>query len=86
MRDIIKLLNRFIFMKIRVVVTPNAKAPSVEKIDEESYKVKVDARPTEGRANIRLVQILAEHFGASKSKVIILKGVKGREKLVEILI
>ena len=71
-------------MEIRVRVTPNAKLPSVTKLGDSDYRVKVDARPVEGKANARLVEILADHFGAPKSHVVILKGSSGRNKVVEV--
>jgi uncharacterized protein (TIGR00251 family) len=72
-------------MIIKVRVTPNSKSPSVIK-SGDSYGVKVNAPAREGKANERLVEILADHFSAPKSRVRIVKGAGGREKLVEILI
>jgi uncharacterized protein len=66
------------------VVTPNAKIPTVVKGDDDVYKVKVNARASEGKANMRLVEILAEHFNVPKSHIRILKGLGSRNKLVEI--
>lgn len=71
-------------MRINVTVTPNAKIPAIVKGDDGNYKVKVNARALEGRANIRLIEILAEHFDVPKSHVIILKGFGSRNKIVEI--
>ena len=71
-------------MNINVRVTPNSKVPAIVKIAESNYKVKVNAPANEGRANERLIEILAEHFGVSKSSIIILKGSKSRDKLVRI--
>lgn len=72
-------------MRINVVITPNAKVPAVVRLDENAYKIKVDAPATEGRANRRLVEILAGHFGVPKSHVRVLKGFKNRNKVVEIV-
>jgi uncharacterized protein len=71
-------------MRINVTVIPNSKYYVVEKISEDSYKVRVDAHPTKGNANSRLVEILSEYFGVSKSSIILLKGVMSRRKLIEI--
>ena len=70
--------------RINVRVAPNAKSPLVVRIDDENYKVKVDARAVEGRANGRLVELLAEHFGVPKSHVSIIRGALGRNKIVEV--
>ncbi len=71
-------------MIIKVKVVPNSRKASVELMDDGSYKVRVDAKPVRGRANIRLIEILAEHFSAGKSGIQIIKGIKSKEKVVEI--
>ena len=71
-------------MKISVLVAPNSKNSEVIKIDKISYKVRVDAPASEGEANKRLVEILAEYFNVSKACVKILKGFKSRNKIIEI--
>lgn len=70
-------------MRIRVMVIPNSKKPSVKK-ENDTYVVRVDAPPTKGRANKRLIEILAEYFGVKKSRIRIISGEKSREKIVEI--
>ncbi|VVB76615.1 putative ACR, YggU family [uncultured archaeon] len=71
-------------MRISVTVVPNAKVASVAKTGNASYKVKVNARAVEGRANERLVEILADYFSLPKSCVTIVGGLKGRSKTVDI--
>jgi len=73
-------------MKLNVTVIPNAKSYEVIKTDESNYKVRVDATAAEGKANRRLIEILAEHFNVSKSSIKILKGFKNRNKIIEIII
>ncbi len=69
-------------MKIKVKVIPNAKHPSIEQRGDEIV-VKVDAPPIKGKANKRLIEILANHFGVKKSKIRILSGEHSREKIIE---
>ncbi len=71
-------------MLIHVHVTPNSRQARVTKVGELSFEVKVDAKAIDGRANRRLVEIMAEHFGVSKSKVVIVSGAKSREKVLEV--
>ena len=71
-------------MRIGVTVVPNSKRPAVFRIDDANYRVKVDARAVEGRANERLVELLSEHFGVPKSRVTIVAGARGRRKTVEV--
>ena len=68
--------------QIRVTVTPNSKKPSVSKVDETLYEVRVDEKAHEGRANSRLVEILSEYFRVRKSSILIIRGAKSREKIV----
>lgn len=71
-------------MLIRVHVTPNAREARVTRIDDSSFDVKVDEKATGGRANKRLIEILSEHFKVPKSKILIVRGAKSREKVVEL--
>lgn len=71
-------------MLIKVRVIPNAREARVNRVSDESYEVKVDERAEGGRANKRLLEILSEHFGVSKSKISIVKGTRSRVKFVEI--
>ncbi len=71
-------------MQIKVRVTPNAREVRVTKVSEESYEVKVDERADGGRANKRLLEVLSKHFKVPKSKVFIVRGIKSRDKIVEI--
>jgi hypothetical protein len=70
-------------MKLKIKVIPNTKDSEV--VEEIGFlKVKVDAPAKEGKANKRLIEILADYFKIPKSKVKILKGEGSRNKLIEI--
>lgn len=71
-------------MKLQIQVKPNSRQESVQQQPDGSYKVSLNAPPTEGRANERLIEVLAEHFKVSKSRVSILKGAGSRKKVVEV--
>jgi uncharacterized protein len=71
-------------MRINVTVIPNSKIYSVEKIGEDSYKVRVDAHPARGEANSRLIEILSQYFNKPKSSIVIIKGAMSRRKIIEI--
>jgi uncharacterized protein (TIGR00251 family) len=71
-------------MFISVKVVPNSKNPEIEKIGDGKYRVRVDEKAESGKANMRLVEMLAEHFKVPKSSVFISKGVKSRNKIIEI--
>ncbi|TMI47349.1 DUF167 domain-containing protein [Candidatus Bathyarchaeota archaeon] len=39
-----------------------------------------------GRSNKRFVEILAEHFKVSRSRIIIVRGTKSRDKIVQVIL
>lgn len=71
-------------MKINVIVIPNSKTSEVMKIDENNYRIKVDAPAVENKANKRLVEVLSEYFNVRTSSIKILKGFKNKNKIVSI--
>ena len=71
-------------MKILIRVKPRAKTAGVEKLEGENYIVSVTEPPIEGRANKEVIEILADYFKVSKSKVSIIKGETGRIKMIDI--
>ena len=71
-------------MKITINVKPNAKREGVEPGADGALTVRVGVPPIEGKANERVVELLAKHFGVPKSRVTILRGTSGRKKVVEI--
>ncbi|MEM0215607.1 MAG: DUF167 domain-containing protein [Archaeoglobaceae archaeon] len=70
-------------MRIAVRVKPNSKKSKVEKVGEE-YVVSVRSLPVEGRANDEVIEVLADYFKVSKSKIRIVSGIKSKKKIVEI--
>ena len=73
-------------MLIKVLVTPNAKQARVVKVSEDYFEVWVNERAEGGRANKRLLEILAEHFDIPKSRITIVKGTKTRNKTIQIIL
>ncbi len=71
-------------MKVSIKVKPNSKENTVEKLADNEFVVKVKSPPTEGKANNELIRILSEYFDAPKTHIVILKGFKSRQKIVEI--
>lgn len=71
-------------MYYTVQVKPKSKRESVKQIDSQSFIVKVNALPTDGQANKRLIELLANYFKVAKSNVIIVKGHKSKVKTVEV--
>lgn len=71
-------------MRITVRVKPGSKkGPLVEPSEDGSLTVFLQQRAIDGAANEGLVEILAEHFRVSKSRVTIEAGFTSRIKRVE---
>jgi uncharacterized protein (TIGR00251 family) len=71
-------------MKLTILVKPNARHEKVEVQPDGSLKVHVNAPPQEGRANERVVEILAKHFKIPKSRIVVVHGATGRQKVIKI--
>ena len=70
-------------MKVTIRAIPGAKKAEIRK-EAGILKVKIDMPPTEGKANKRLVKILAGYFSVPKSKIKIIKGQHSKNKIVQI--
>ncbi len=71
-------------MKIAVRVKPGSSQEKVVSADDGSLTVYCHARAHDGEANAAVVRLLAEYYGVAKSSVQIVRGTKGRDKVVEI--
>lgn len=72
-------------MRLCVKVKANAKFEKVEQIGAGEFTACVKAPALEGKANAALVKLFSEYFDIPKSRVIIIKGSKGKNKLVDLL-
>lgn len=71
---------------VAVRVTPRASRNEVTAIqDDGTVKVRLASSSKEGEANEALVVYLAEVLGVARSKIEIVAGVTGRDKLISIL-
>ncbi len=71
-------------MKISVVVKVKAAREGVLVNEDGSFVVSVSVPPVEGKANERVRELLAKHFGRPKRAVEIVSGMKGKHKIIEI--
>jgi hypothetical protein len=72
-------------MRVVVRAKPRSKAEYVKELEGGVLEVAVKEVPEEGRANARIVELIAEYFGVSKSSVRQLSGHKGRVKVFQIM-
>ena len=71
-------------MRVVVRVKPgSSKGPLVES-DEEGLVIYVREKAIDGAANEGVIKLLADHFGAPKSRVRVVRGHTARIKQVEI--
>ena len=71
-------------MKYTVVAHPNSRRPSVETDLLGTLHVYVREPPLEGRANLALIESLADHFNVKKNHIRLLSGDKSKHKVIEI--
>ena len=71
-------------MKIFVRAKPNSGQAKVEKIDNAHFIVAVREPAQEGKANVAVMEALADYFQIGISKVTLLKGFSSKEKIFEI--
>ena len=71
---------------LAVRVTPRAtRNEIVEMLDDGTIKVRLAAPPVDNEANLALIEFLADILGVSKSRLDIVAGVTGRDKLIAVL-
>ena len=69
--------------RLTLRVTPGARTESIE-ISEGRALVKVRAKPHDGAANAAVLALLAEALGEATSRLHVLRGATGRDKLVQL--
>ena len=71
---------------VAIRVTPRASHNEITEIQSDgTIKIRLTAPPVEGKANEELLKFLAEVLDISRSKLEIVAGETGRDKLVSIL-
>lgn len=71
-------------MFITVTVNPRSQNERVEKVDDKNYKVYFNVPPEKGRANKRVIKLMADYLEVPKSNISIKLGRTAREKVLEI--
>lgn len=69
---------------LNVYVQPNARQEGFDGLHDGRLKLRISAPATDGKANQRLLALLADIFAVSKRSVELLKGEKSRNKIVGI--
>lgn len=72
-------------MQFEVKVNAGSKhGPLIEANADGSMKVYLREQALEGKANTKLIEMVANHFDVSKSRVKIIKGLTTKYKLIRI--
>jgi len=69
---------------LTVKAQPRAKAPGVEELGPDRFRVRVRAAPDKGRANAEIVERLAAHLGVPPSRLTIVRGATSSQKLLRL--
>ena len=71
---------------LAVRVTPRASRNEIaELLDDGTIKVRIASPPADDEANETLINFLSEILGVPKSRLEIVAGVTGRDKLISVL-
>ena len=70
---------------IKVKVSAGAKTEKIEEVEPGIFKIRVTEQPEKGKANVRVLELVAEYFKVSKSKVFLVSGNTYREKIIDII-
>lgn len=71
---------------LAVRVTPRASRNEVvELLDDGTIKIRIASPPSDNEANETLIEFLSEILGVPKSRLDIVAGVTGRDKLISVV-
>ncbi len=67
---------------LTIKVKLKSKKQEVVKINDTSYLIKINQPPEKGKANKKMIELLADYFKISKSRIFIKSGFTSRRKTV----
>lgn len=70
-------------MTVKVKVITQAKKVRIESFTN-SLKVYLTKPPLKDQANKQLIEVIAEYYKVKKNKIFIIKGLKQKDKILEI--
>ncbi|HMQ80545.1 MAG TPA: DUF167 domain-containing protein [Ignavibacteria bacterium] len=68
-------------MKISVKVKPNSRENSIKQVENGNYEARVSVPPEKGKANEKVIELLAKELKIAKSRISLIRGESSREKL-----
>ncbi|MFH1225960.1 MAG: DUF167 domain-containing protein [bacterium] len=70
--------------RLKVKITTRAKRNEIVGWQDDTLKIKLKAVPRDGKANEALLDFLAKKWNVSKSEIKIIRGLKSKNKVLEI--
>jgi uncharacterized protein YggU (UPF0235/DUF167 family) len=70
-------------MKYDVRVRTNARKNEIRKTGENSFAISVTVPPVDGKANDKVIELIAGFLGTPKRKVTIIRGLTSKRKVVD---
>ncbi|MSU75305.1 MAG: DUF167 domain-containing protein [Candidatus Magasanikbacteria bacterium] len=71
-------------MRLTIRVIPRSSKNEIVASPSGLLKARLTAPPVDGKANESLIKLLSEYYDVSKTKIKIVKGVKSKNKILEI--
>ena len=68
----------------KITVKPGSSQEKITETAPGELIVYLRAKPHDGEANEALIKVLAKHFKVAKTTIRIIRGVKSRQKVIEI--
>lgn len=68
-------------MKLKIKLHPGSSQEKIQKISDDSLKIWIKEKPTDGKANLYLEKLLKKYF---KENVKVIRGLKSKNKIVEV--
>ena len=69
---------------LKVHVSPQSRRNEIGDVSAGRLRIKLNAPPVDGKANKQLIGMMANEFDTGKSRIRIILGTRGRDKLVAI--
>ena len=71
-------------IKVKVKIVPGSSKNKIIGAYNNALKITITAPPVEGKANKKCIAYLAKYFDVAKSKIEIISGQTGKNKLIKI--
>ncbi len=71
-------------IELRLRVAPGARVERIAGVHAGALKIAVQAPPEKGRANARVVELLAEALGLAPRALVVVAGATAKDKVVRI--